>query len=42
MLLKKSTGTRYIGDAIDNYQTGDVVKKQLSSLEKHGKKLNQL
>ena len=25
MLLKKSTGTRYIGDAIDNYQTGDVV-----------------
>ncbi|MCK4746574.1 MAG: AraC family transcriptional regulator [Bacteroidales bacterium] len=25
MLLKKSTGTRYIGDAIDNFRAGDVV-----------------
>ena len=25
MLLEKSTGTRYVGDAIENFQVGDVV-----------------
>ena len=25
MLLEKSTGTRYVGDAIENFHVGDVV-----------------